>query len=196
MADIVNMGTITQVIGNVVDVEFSEGQLPLIYTALLVSNLGISDEEDNLVLEVAQHLGDRVVRTIGMDSTDGLVRGMPVKNTGKDIQMPVGEGGLGRVLNVVGRPVDGLGPVKTEKTLPIHRPAPLFTEQDTSVNVLESGIKVLDLLVPFPRGGKMGMFGGAGVGKTVIMMEMVNNIAKQHGGISAVSYTHLRAHET
>ncbi|MBW2565464.1 MAG: F0F1 ATP synthase subunit beta, partial [Deltaproteobacteria bacterium] len=156
MAEIVNVGTITQVIGNVVDVGFPEGQLPLIYTALLVTNPGIDDVEDNLVLEVAQHLGDRVVRTIAMDMTDGLVRGMPVKNTGKDIQMPVGEACLGRVLNVVGRPVDGLGPVETDKYMPIHRPAPAFTEQDTSVNVLESGIKVLDLLVPFPRGGKMG----------------------------------------
>ncbi len=192
---VVNVGTIIQVIGNVIDVEFPEGQLPLIYTALLISNPGISDEEDNLVVEVAQHLGDRVVRTIGMDTTDGLVRGMSVKNTGKDIQMPVGEGVLGRVLNVVGKPVDGLGPVKTDKFLPIHRPAPLFTEQDTSVNVLESGIKVLDLLVPFPRGGKMGMFGGAGVGKTVIMMEMVNNIAKQHGGISVFAGVGERTRE-
>jgi F-type H+-transporting ATPase subunit beta len=195
MAEIVNMGTISQVIGNVVDVAFPEGQLPLIYTALLVSNTGIDDVEDNLVLEVAQHLGDRVVRTIAMDTTDGLVRGMPVKNTGKDIQMPVGAAGLGRVLNVVGRPVDGLGPVNAEKTLPIHRPAPLFTEQDTSVNVLESGIKVLDLLVPFPRGGKMGMFGGAGVGKTVIMMEMVHNIAIKHGGISVFAGVGERTRE-
>ena len=192
---VVNMGIITQVIGNVVDVEFTEGELPLIYTALLISNPGISDEEDNLVVEVAQHLGDRVVRTIAMDSTDGLVRGMPVKNTGKDIMMPVGEAGLGRVLNVVGRPVDGLGPVSTEKTLPIHRAAPLFTEQDTSVNVLESGVKVMDLLVPFPRGGKMGMFGGAGVGKTVIMMEMVHNIAMQHGGISVFAGVGERTRE-
>ncbi len=195
MAEIVNTGTINQVIGNVVDVEFPEGQLPLIYTALLVTNPGIDDVEDNLVLEVAQHLGDRVVRTIAMDMTDGLVRGMTVKNTGHDIMMPVGEAGLGRVLNVVGRPVDGLGPVVTDKYMPIHRPAPAFTEQDTSVNVLESGIKVLDLLVPFPRGGKMGMFGGAGVGKTVIMMEMVNNIAKQHGGISVFAGVGERTRE-
>ena len=195
MAKIVNMGTITQVIGNVVDVEFPEGQLPLIYTALLVTNPGIGDEEDNLVLEVAQHLGDRVVRTIAMDMTDGLVRGMPVKNTGAEIMMPVGEAGLGRVLNVVGRPVDGLGPVKADKYAPIHRPAPLFTEQDTSVNVLESGVKVMDLLVPFPRGGKMGMFGGAGVGKTVIMMEMIHNIAMQHGGISVFAGVGERTRE-
>ena len=195
MAKIVNMGTITQVIGNVVDVEFPEGQLPLIYTALLVSNPGISDEEDNLVLEVAQHLGDRVVRTIAMDMTDGLVRGMPIKNTGEPIMMPVGEAGLGRVLNVVGRPVDGLGPVASDKMLPIHRAAPLFTEQDTTVNVLESGVKVMDLLVPFPRGGKMGMFGGAGVGKTVVMMEMIHNIAMQHGGISVFAGVGERTRE-
>jgi F-type H+-transporting ATPase subunit beta len=140
--------------------------------------------EDNLVIEVAQHLGDNVVRCIGMDVTDGLQRGMPVKDTGSPIMMPVGEASLGRVLNVVGRPVDGLGPISQEKMLPIHRHAPAFTEQDTTVRVLETGVKVIDLLVPFPRGGKMGMFGGAGVGKTVIMMEMVNNIAMQHGGIS------------
>ena len=140
--------------------------------------------EDNLIVEVAQHLGDNVVRCIGMDVTDGLQRGMAVKDTGSPIMMPVGEASLGRVLNVVGRPVDGLGPISQDKMLPIHRHAPAFTEQDTSVRVLETGVKVIDLLVPFPRGGKMGMFGGAGVGKTVIMMEMVNNIAMQHGGIS------------
>ena len=140
--------------------------------------------EDNLVIEVAQHLGDNVVRCIGMDVTDGLQRGMAVKDTGAPIMMPVGEASLGRVLNVVGRPVDGLGDISKDKMLPIHRHAPSFIEQDTSVRVLETGVKVIDLLVPFPRGGKMGMFGGAGVGKTVIMMEMVNNIAMQHGGIS------------
>jgi F-type H+-transporting ATPase subunit beta len=130
-----------------------------------------------------------------MDVTDGLVRGMPVKDTGAPIQMPVGEASLGRVLNVVGRPVDGLGPVSQEKMMPIHRPAPLFTEQDTEVQVLETGVKVIDLLVPFPRGGKMGMFGGAGVGKTVIMMEMVNNIAMQHGGISVFAGVGERTRE-
>ncbi len=179
-----NFGRITQITGPVVDVEFEQGKLPTIYTALLISNPTISDEPDNLVVEVAQHLGDNVVRTIAMDVTDGLVRGMPVKDTGKPIMMPVGEAALGRVLNVVGKPVDGLGPVSQEKMLPIHRQAPKFTEQDTTVRVLETGVKVIDLLVPFPRGGKMGMFGGAGVGKTVIMMEMVHNIAMQHGGIS------------
>jgi F-type H+-transporting ATPase subunit beta len=191
----VNTGYISQVIGNVVDVEFPEGELPLIYTALLISNPGISDEEDNLVIEVAQHLGDRVVRTIAMDMTDGLVRGMPVKNTGKPIMMPIGEAGLGRVLNVVGRPVDGMGPVVSDKYAPIHRQSPSFIEQDTTVKVLEAGVKVMDLLVPFPRGGKMGMFGGAGVGKTVIMIEMIHNIAKEHGGISVFAGVGERTRE-
>jgi F-type H+-transporting ATPase subunit beta len=190
-----NIGKIVQVMGPVVDVEFEQGKLPTILTALFVSNPAISDEEDNLVIEVAQHLGDNVVRTIAMDVTDGLVRGMPVKDTGAPIQMPVGEASLGRVLNVVGRPVDGLGPVSQEKMMPIHRPAPKFTEQDVEVNVLETGVKVIDLLVPFPRGGKMGMFGGAGVGKTVIMMEMVNNIAMQHGGISVFAGVGERTRE-
>ncbi|MDR3569304.1 MAG: F0F1 ATP synthase subunit beta [Syntrophobacteraceae bacterium] len=190
-----NMGKIVQVIGNVVDVEFEEGKLPSLLTALYVSNPGLSAEEDNLVLEVAQHLGDNVVRTIGMDLTDGLVRGMAVKDSGKPIMMPVGKSVLGRVINVVGRTVDGLGPIVTDMYMPIHRPAPAFTEQDTSVKVLETGVKVIDLLVPFPRGGKMGMFGGAGVGKTVVMMEMIHNIAMQHGGISVFAGVGERTRE-
>lgn len=190
-----NIGKITQVMGPVVDVEFEQGKLPTILTALLITNETINDEPDNLVVEVAQHLGDNVVRTIAMDVTDGLVRGMPVKDSGKPIMMPVGEAGLGRVLNVVGRPVDGLGPISHEKMLPIHREAPAFTEQDTTVRVLETGVKVIDLLVPFPRGGKMGMFGGAGVGKTVVMMEMVHNIAMQHGGISVFAGVGERTRE-
>ncbi|MCD6186443.1 MAG: F0F1 ATP synthase subunit beta, partial [Deltaproteobacteria bacterium] len=178
-----------------VDVEFEQGKLPTILTALLISNSTISDEPDNLIVEVAQHLGDNVVRTIAMDVTDGLTRGMPVKDSGSPIMMPVGAAGLGRILNVVGKPVDGLGEISREKLLPIHRDAPKFTEQDTSVRVLETGIKVIDLLVPFPRGGKMGLFGGAGVGKTVIMMEMVNNIAMQHGGISVFAGVGERTRE-
>jgi len=190
-----NIGKITQVLGPVVDVEFEQGKLPTILTALLITNPAINDEPDNLVVEVAQHLGDNVVRTIAMDVTDGLMRGQNVKDTGSQIVMPVGEAGLGRVLNVVGRPVDGLGPVSMDKTAPIHREAPKFTEQDTTVRVLETGVKVIDLLVPFPRGGKMGMFGGAGVGKTVIMMEMVHNIAMQHGGISVFAGVGERTRE-
>ena len=190
-----NIGKVLQVMGPVVDVEFEQGKLPTIYTALTLTNQAIDDTEDNLVIEVAQHLGDNVVRCIAMDVTDGLVRGMPVKDTGNPILMPVGEAGLGRVLNVVGRPVDGLGPVSQEKLSPIHREAPKFTEQDVTVRVLETGVKVIDLLVPFPRGGKMGMFGGAGVGKTVIMMEMVHNIAMQHGGISVFAGVGERTRE-
>ncbi|MDP4726538.1 MAG: F0F1 ATP synthase subunit beta, partial [Desulfobacterales bacterium] len=151
-----NIGKVMQVMGPVVDVEFEQGKLPTIYTALTITNPTIDEREDNLVIEVAQHLGDNVVRCIAMDVTDGLVRGMPVKDTGNQIMMPVGEAGLGRVLNVVGRPVDGLGPVSQEKMMPIHRQAPKFTEQDVTVRVLETGVKVIDLLVPFPRGGKMG----------------------------------------
>ena len=178
------IGKITQVIGPVVDVEFEPGKLPAILNACFVSNPSINDVPDNLVIEVAQHLGDNACRCIAMDQTDGLVRGMIVKDSGLPITIPVGESALGRIMNVVGRPVDGLGPIAASKTMPIHREAPLFTEQDTEVRVLETGIKVIDLLVPFPLGGKMGLFGGAGCGKTVIMMEMVNNIAMHHGGIS------------
>jgi F-type H+-transporting ATPase subunit beta len=187
-------GIIRQIIGPVVDVEF-EGELPEILTALTISNPAINDQEDNLVVEVAQHLGDNMVRCIAMDVTEGLRRGMEAKNTGKPIQMPVGDETLGRVLNVVGRPVDGLGPVNATQYYPIHRPAPSLVDQDTSVNVLETGVKVIDLLVPFPRGGKMGMFGGAGVGKTVIMMEMIHNIAMQHGGISVFAGVGERTRE-
>jgi F-type H+-transporting ATPase subunit beta len=187
-------GIIRQVIGPVVDVEF-EGELPAILTALFITNPAINDQEDNLVVEVAQHLGDNVVRCIAMDVTEGLQRGVKARNTGKPIQMPVGDATLGRVLNVVGRPVDGLGPVESNEYYPIHRPAPPLVDQDTTVNVLETGVKVIDLLVPFPRGGKMGMFGGAGVGKTVIMMEMIHNIAMQHGGISVFAGVGERTRE-
>src|SRR5512136_141780 len=192
---VMNIGTVVQVIGPVVDVEFGEGKLPTILTALTITNAAIDDTEDNLIIEVAQHLGDNVVRCIAMDITDGLVRGMQVKDTGAPIMVPVGEAGLGRIINVVGRPVDGLGPIVTDKRMPVHRLAPLFTEQDTSVHVLETGVKVIDLLVPFPRGGKMGMFGGAGVGKTVVMMEMIHNIAMHHGGISVFAGVGERTRE-
>ena len=178
------VGKVVQVIGPVVDVEFEPGKLPAIMNALAVSNPAINDQEGNLIIEVAQHLGDNVVRCVAMDQTDGLVRGMAAKNTGNPIEIPCGPNALGRIMNVVGRPVDGLGPIESDKMRPIHKPAPAFTEQDTEVNVLETGVKVIDLLVPFPRGGKMGLFGGAGCGKTVVMMEMVNNIAMHHGGIS------------
>jgi F-type H+-transporting ATPase subunit beta len=178
------VGKIVQVIGPVVDVEFEPGKLPYIMNAIAVSNPAINDEEGNLIIEAAQHLGDNVVRCVAMDQTDGLVRGMDAKDLGQPILIPCGENALGRIMNVVGRPVDGLGPIESDKMRPIHKPAPAFTEQDTEVNVLETGVKVIDLLVPFPRGGKMGLFGGAGCGKTVVMMEMVNNIAMHHGGIS------------
>ena len=178
------VGKVVQVIGPVVDIEFGADNLPSIGNALYLSNPGINDVEDNLVIEVAQHLGDNVVRTVAMDQTDGLIRGQLCKDSGAPIMVPVGQATLGRIMNVVGRPVDGLGPIDTPTTAPIIKPAPAFTDLDTEVNVLETGIKVIDLLVPFPRGGKMGLFGGAGCGKTVIMMEMVNNIAMHHGGIS------------
>ncbi|WP_320006494.1 F0F1 ATP synthase subunit beta [Maridesulfovibrio sp.] len=187
-------GKIVQVIGAVVDVEFPEGQLPNILTAVEIDNPNNSDAPD-LVCEVAQHLGDNVVRTIAMDATEGLVRGMEVVATGKSISVPVGEGVLGRILNVVGRPVDELGPIDAKESMSIHRAAPEFTEQSTSVELLETGIKVVDLLVPFPKGGKMGLFGGAGVGKTVILMEMINNIAKQHGGKSCFAGVGERTRE-
>ena len=184
MAEEKVMGKIVQVMGPVVDVEFPPGQVPKILDALRVTNPAIDDREWNLVLEVAQHLGDNVVRTIAMDTTDGLARGQEVWATGAPITVPVGKAVLGRIMNVVGDPVDEAGPIQADKQYPIHRPAPAFTEQDVTIRVLETGVKVLDLLVPFPRGGKMGTFGGAGVGKTVVMMEMIHNIAMQHGGIS------------
>ncbi|GAB1408909.1 F0F1 ATP synthase subunit beta [Desulfovibrionales bacterium] len=191
----VNTGKIVQVIGPVVDLEFAEGKLPQILNAVLITNPTIDETADNLVVEVAQHLGNSVVRCIAMDNTDGLVRGQIGKDTGAPIQVPVGKASLGRILNVVGRPVDEKGPINAEKTYSIHRPAPAFVEQSTKIEVLETGVKVIDLLVPFPKGGKMGMFGGAGVGKTVILMEMINNIAKNHGGISVFAGVGERTRE-
>ncbi len=180
-----NIGKVLQVIGPAVDVEF-EDELPAIYTALRLTNPAIDDREWNLVLEVALHLGENTVRTIAMDSTDGLQRGMPVLDTGRPISVPVGKATLGRIMNVIGEPVDEKGPieVKEEDRWAIHRPAPKFVDQDVSVSAFETGIKVIDLLEPYSRGGKIGLFGGAGVGKTVIIMELINNIATQHGGFS------------
>ncbi len=190
-----NIGTVVQVIGPVVDVAFEEGKLPNIMNAIAITNAAINDEEDNLIVEVAQHLGDNVVRCIAMDITDGMVRGMKAKDLGQPITVPVGKECLGRIMNVVGRPVDGLGPITSQNYAPIHREAPSFLEQDTSVHVLETGVKVIDLLVPFPRGGKMGLFGGAGCGKTVVMMEMIHNIAMHHGGISVFAGVGERTRE-
>jgi len=179
-----NVGKITQVLGAVVDVEFENSALPPIYNALQVTNPTVSDREWNLILEVAQHLGENTVRCIAMDSTEGLVRGTPARDTGNVITVPVGEETLGRILNVVGEPVDQGASLDHVKRSPIHRPAPSFADQATEVKILETGIKVVDLLAPYPLGGKVGLFGGAGVGKTVILMELISNIATQHGGYS------------
>ncbi len=188
-------GKVTQVIGPVVDVEFPPGKLPRILSALTVSNPAISAEKDNLVLEVAQHLGESVVRTVAMDSTEGLVRGIEVRDTGLPITVPVGPETLGRILNVVGDPVDEKGPVNASKRMPIHRAAPAFVEQSTTVEIFETGIKVVDLLAPYRKGGKIGLFGGAGVGKTVLIMELINNVAKAHGGVSCFAGVGERTRE-
>jgi F-type H+-transporting ATPase subunit beta len=191
-------GHIVQVIGPVVDVEFEPGVLPSIYNALEVPGIEVKDVfsySQKLVLEVAQHLGESTVRTVAMASTDGLVRGAKVLDTGRPISVPVGKGTLGRILNIVGEPVDKQGPVAAEKTYPIHRPAPAFEEQSTAVQMLETGIKVVDLLEPYTRGGKTGLFGGAGVGKTVLIQELIHNIAKHHGGISVFAGVGERTRE-
>jgi F-type H+/Na+-transporting ATPase subunit beta len=189
------VGKIAQVIGPVVDVDFPAGQLPKILNALRVTNPSISDQADNLVLEVAQHLGESTVRTIAMDSTDGLVRGQPAKNTGGPISVPVGKGVLGRILNVVGEPVDERGPIHATRRLPIHRDPPTFEEQDVRMVPFETGIKVIDLLAPYLRGGKIGLFGGAGVGKTVLLQELINNVAKERGGFSVFAGVGERTRE-
>ena len=182
-------GKIIQVIGAVVDVQF-DGDLPEILTALEVDNSG-----NKLVLEVAQHLGENSVRTIAMDSTEGLKRGDVVQNTGAPISVPVGPETLGRIINVIGQPIDQKGEVKTKEKWPIHREAPKFTDQSTETEILETGIKVIDLLAPYSKGGKIGLFGGAGVGKTVIIMELINNIAKAHGGFSVFAGVGERTRE-
>jgi len=177
-------GKILQVMGPVVDVEFPPGSLPEIYTALRTTNQAIDAREDNLVVEVALHLGENTVRCIAMDTTDGLRRGQPVTNTGAQIVVPVGPRTLGRIMNVIGEPVDERGPIGAEITSPIHRPPPAFVDQASTSEAFETGIKVVDLIAPYPKGGKVGLFGGAGVGKTVVILELINNIAKQYGGYS------------
>ena len=189
------IGKVTKVMGPVIDVRFEPGQLPHIYNALTLSNPAISEEEGNLVVEVAQHLGENTVRCIAMDSTDGLSRGMPVTDTGDQIQMPVGREVLGRIINVIGKPVDELGPVGATSFQPIHRHAPSFTDQSTEVQAFETGIKVIDLMTPYSRGGKTGLFGGAGVGKTVLIMELINNVGLKHGGYSVFAGVGERTRE-
>lgn len=188
-------GTVKQVLGPVVDVEFKSGELPKILNALKVSNSFINKNQWNLTLEVAQHLGDYVVRTIAMDSTEGLVRGQEVQDTGDPIKVPVGEKVLGRIMNVVGEAVDGKDSVKTEKVWPIHRKAPEFHDQSTKTEMLMTGIKVVDLLAPYAKGGKIGLFGGAGVGKTVLIQELIRNIATEHGGYSVFAGVGERTRE-
>ncbi len=185
-----NIGQIRQVMGAVVDVQFEGGVLPAILNALETQNHG-----NRLVLEVAQHLGENTVRTIAMDSSEGLVRGQNVTDTGKPISVPVGDETLGRIMNVIGEPVDELGPIKTTHTRAIHQQAPSFADQSTAAEVLVTGIKVVDLLAPYAKGGKIGLFGGAGVGKTVLIMELINNIAKVHGGYSVFAGVGERTRE-
>jgi F-type H+-transporting ATPase subunit beta len=188
-------GKIKQVMGPVVDVEFEGGELPPINTALRVTNKAISDKEGNLTLEVAQHLGDGVVRTIAMDSSEGLVRGEKVVSTGNMILAPVGPEVLGRIINVIGEPVDEMGPVKAKDNWPIHRAAPKFEDQAVAAEMLMTGIKVVDLLAPYAKGGKIGLFGGAGVGKTVLIQELIRNIATEHGGYSVFAGVGERTRE-
>jgi F-type H+-transporting ATPase subunit beta len=188
-------GKVVQVIGPVVDVEFPDGKLPKILSALKVSNPGISAARDNLTLEVASHLGESTVRAVAMDTTDGLVRGTVVIDTGAPIAMPVGPECLGRILNVIGDPVDDGPPVRTKMRMPIHRAAPTFVEQSTKIEIFETGIKVIDLLAPYRKGGKIGLFGGAGVGKTVLIQELINNVAKAHGGVSCFAGVGERTRE-
>jgi len=188
-------GHISQVLGPVVDVHFEGGQLPEIYTALKVTNPAIDERPGNLIVEVAQHLGQNTVRCIAMDTTDGLSRGMPVENTGKAIAMPVGKATLGRILNVTGLPVDEKGPVVASNYVPIHKAPPRLEDQSTMVETFVTGIKVVDLLAPYAKGGKIGLFGGAGVGKTVFIMELINNVALKAGGYSVFAGVGERTRE-
>ena len=191
-----NVGKVVQVIGNVVDVEFSGGTLPAIFNALVVEDDGtLSTEKIHVTVEVQQHLGENRVRAVAMKPTDGLVRGMKATDLGAPISVPVGRGTLGRILNVLGEPVDGKGDVDSSTRLPIHRSAPEFTSQSTKLEMSETGIKVIDLLEPYVRGGKVGLFGGAGVGKTVLIQELIHNIATQHGGFSVFAGVGERTRE-
>lgn len=194
-AEKTNVGYITQVIGPVVDVKFPNGKMPQIYNALTITGTNEAGQHISVTTEVQQLLGDNQVRTVAMSSTDGLVRGLEVVDTGAAISVPVGKATLGRIFNVLGEPVDNRGPVNSEERLPIHRDPPKFTELETKPSVFETGIKVVDLLTPYRRGGKIGLFGGAGVGKTVIMMELINNIATQHGGVSVFAGVGERTRE-
>jgi F-type H+/Na+-transporting ATPase subunit beta len=188
-------GVVKQVMGPVVDVEFTSGQLPPILSALTTTNKAIDDREDNLVLEVAQHLGDGLVRAVAMDTSEGLTRGQEVRQTGDSITAPVGKEVLGRIINVVGEPVDGKGPVNSKERWSIHREPPAFEEQSTEAEMLMTGIKVVDLLAPYAKGGKIGLFGGAGVGKTVLIQELIRNIATEHGGYSVFAGVGERTRE-
>jgi F-type H+-transporting ATPase subunit beta len=194
-AEKTNIGYITQVIGPVIDVKFPGGKLPQIYNALTITGTNEAGQDLSLTVEVQQLLGDNQIRAVSMSTTDGLVRGLEVVDTGAPITVPVGKATLGRIFNVLGEPVDQQGPVNAEAYLPIHRDAPKFTDLETSPSVFETGIKVVDLLTPYKRGGKIGLFGGAGVGKTVIMMELINNIATQHGGVSVFAGVGERTRE-
>jgi F-type H+-transporting ATPase subunit beta len=190
-----NEGKVTQVLGPVVDVEFTDGEIPPILSALTVTNPNIDGRDDNLVLEVAQHLGDGVIKCIAMDSTEGLKRGQLVKSTGKPIQVPVGKETLGRIMNVVGQPVDQKGPIEASTFDSIHKLPPKFEDFNTASEILVTGIKVVDLLAPYVKGGKIGLFGGAGVGKTVLIMELIRNIAQEHGGYSVFAGVGERTRE-
>ncbi len=190
-----NYGVVKQVMGPVIDVEFEHGKLPAIYNALRVTNKTISKDEWNLTVEVSQHLGNNLVRCIAMDTTEGLSRGLKVEDTGRPIQAPVGKECLGRIINVIGEPVDEAGPINAKKTYDIHRTAPTFDKQSTKLEPFYTGIKVIDLLAPYLRGGKIGLFGGAGVGKTVLIMELINNIATHHGGYSVFAGVGERTRE-
>ncbi len=190
-----NTGVIRQVLGPVIDVEFSHGKLPALYNALKITNKTLTGGEGNLTVEVASHLGNNMVRCIAMDATEGLARGQTVTDTGRPIQAPVGRETLGRIINVIGEPVDEMGPIGNKKTYSIHREAPKFAHQSTKKEAFYTGIKVIDLLAPYLRGGKIGLFGGAGVGKTVLIMELINNIATQHGGFSVFAGVGERTRE-